>query len=124
MPRNRSRRSAFYDSDQHPPTGSAPAPFDARAESVFDLATGQLLALTESSRTADKRAERAVAFDHGARTAALPACRHHGKLGPSPCRRAIQTDLIMGLLQTRTWDLKPGEKREALRCCLTTIFMN
>ena len=88
-------------------------PFDARAESVFDLATGQLIALTESSRTRDKQAEHAVAFDHGARTAA------YQRAGTTEARTLAvpagnPTDLIMGLLQTRTWDLKPGEKREAL----------
>lgn len=88
-------------------------PFDARAESVFDLSTGKLLALTESSQTRDKRAEHTVTFDPEARAASY---RRSG----DTASRALAvpagdpTDLIMGLLQTRTWDLKPSESREAL----------
>lgn len=88
-------------------------PFDAKAESVFDLTTGKLVSLTESSRTREKQAEHAVTFNHGDRTAAYQ--RAGGTdLRTLPVPAGDPTDLIMGLLQTRTWDLKPGEKREAL----------
>jgi hypothetical protein len=88
-------------------------PFDARAESVFDLDTGRLLSLSESSHTRDKHAEHTVTFDPAAHSAAYqragdPAARTLAVPPGDP------TDLIMGLLQTRTWDLKPGERREAL----------
>ena len=88
-------------------------PFDARAESVFDLATGRLVSLSESSHTRDKHAEHTVTFDPAAPSAVY-------QRAGDPAARTLTvppgdpTDLIMGLLQTRNWDLKPGERREAL----------
>jgi hypothetical protein len=88
-------------------------PFDAKAESVFDLGTGRLLSLTEASDTRDKHAEHSVIFSPNDRTAL-----YQRPGAPEPRTLTVPagdpTDLIMGLLQTRTWELKPGEKREAL----------
>lgn len=89
-------------------------PFDAEAKSVFDLQTGRLVALTETSAKRDQRAEHSVAFDYARHEAAYTT----PGAPDQPRRLAIPegdpTDLIMGLLQTRSWDLKPGEKRDAL----------
>lgn len=89
-------------------------PFQARADSVFDLASGRLLALREKAMTRAKPAERDVTFDYERREA-----NYHRLVPPEPPRAlpfpaGEPLDLIMALLQTRTWDLKPGEKRDAL----------
>ena len=147
-------------------------PFEARAESTFDLATGKLLALQERSATRGKQQEHSVAFDYAARLATYtktqppqpPRGYHpiHSWFVPielhdtvtitplatdQPSRHVVEwaddaprpspidwplekdlavrahrllepegdpADLIMALLQTRTWNLQPGEKRDAL----------
>jgi hypothetical protein len=89
-------------------------PFDANSSTVFDLKTGRMLSLHEDTTHKQKKSAHTVTFDHaalratyiGAETAAAP--RVLAMPGPDP------TDLMMGLLQTRSWDLKPGEKRDAL----------
>jgi len=87
--------------------------FEAQATSTFDVKTGQLLTLHEKSTTRNKRADHSVRFDHSARIAHYlkpPAAEPRPLIIPA----GDPTDLMMGLLQTRTWDLKPGEKRDAL----------
>lgn len=89
-------------------------PFEAEANSVFDLETGRLLSLHESNVTKNKRSEHTVTFDYASRMATYKG----GSPTDQPRQLSIPpgdpTDLMMGLLQTRTWDLKPGQKRDAL----------
>lgn len=88
--------------------------FDAEAKSVFDLATGRLVALEEKSQQGDKHSEHRVTFDLDARQASYFPANAPTAPRVLPIPPGDPTDLIMGLLQTRTWDLKPGEKRDAL----------
>jgi hypothetical protein len=89
-------------------------PFEATANSVFDLQTGRLVSLHETSTTKGKHAEHTVTFDHDSRVAT------YSTPGPTPSSRQLTipagdpTDLMMGLLQARSWDLQPGQKRDAL----------
>ena len=69
-------------------------------------------ASASKSTTRSKRAEHRVNFDHEARIAHYlkpPAAEPRPLVIPA----GDPTDLMMGLLQTRTWDLKPDEKRDA-----------
>ncbi len=89
-------------------------PFQAQAESTFDLESGHLLALHEKAITRAKPTEHRVTFDYNKREAA-----YLSHVPPAPARSlpipsGDPVDLIMALLQTRTWNLKPGEKRDAL----------
>lgn len=88
--------------------------FDATASSVFDLKTGKLLSLQEKNDTRDKHTEHTVAFDYASRQANYVSIDGPDKTQVIPIPAGDPTDLIMGLLQTRSWDLKPGEKRDAL----------
>ncbi len=87
--------------------------FDAKAESLYDLGTGRLLSLHEYSKAKEKEKEHSVIFDHAARSAAYT---ERGATEPRalPMPEGEPSDLILALLQTRTWNLKPGEKRDAL----------
>jgi Protein of unknown function (DUF3108) len=89
-------------------------PFDAEAKSVFDLSTGTLRSLTEHSQQREKRSEHRVDFDYATRQATYLSSRAPAQTRLLPIPAGDPTDLIMGLLQTRSWDLKPGEKRDAL----------
>lgn len=89
-------------------------PFDARAESLFDLPTGRLLALTESNTQRGKKSEHAVTFDYATAQAlySVPGSSEPPRVLPMPAGEPM--DLITSLVQTRSWNLKPGEKRDAL----------
>jgi hypothetical protein len=89
-------------------------PFDAHSESIFDLQSGKLLSLHETATQRDKFTEHTVTFDYVARQAiyAVPGSTEAPQLLDIPEGNPV--DLIIGLLQTRTWNLKEGEKQDAL----------
>ena len=89
-------------------------PFDAEERGVFDLASGHLLSLRETSVQREKRLETAVTFDHDRREAAYAGPKSGGQPQLLQMPDGEPTDLIMGLLQTRAWNLPPGGSREAL----------
>ena len=90
-------------------------PFEAEANSIFDLQTGKLLSLRETSMTKGKRSEHTMTFDHASRVATY-ATIGAPPVAPRqiPIPEGDPTDLMMGLLQTRSWNLKPGQKQDAL----------
>jgi hypothetical protein len=88
-------------------------PFDAKAESVYDLATGQLVSIHESSDTRGKLREHTVTFDHPDRRASY-VTRESKEPNLLTMPAGEPSDLIMALLKTRSWDLKPGESRDSL----------
>ncbi len=88
--------------------------FDASGESVFDLQTGKLLSLQESSTQKGKETSHRVVFDHAARKAVYTGGKTPGESRVLDMPDGDPTDLMMGLLQTRSWDLQPGQKRDAL----------
>ena len=89
-------------------------PFDATSQTVFDLKTGQLLSIHEKSAQREKKAEHRVTFDYPKRIANYVGIEDASKTRPLPMPPGDPTDLMMALLQTRSWDLKPGETRDAL----------
>ncbi|MGH7957365.1 MAG: DUF3108 domain-containing protein [Opitutaceae bacterium] len=89
-------------------------PFEAVASSVFDLKTGRMLSLHENSTTKGRRSAHRVTFDYASRLATYTTAGGPEKPREIPIPPGDPTDLMMGLLQTRSWDLKPGEKRDAL----------
>lgn len=89
-------------------------PFEARASSTFDLKSGQLVSLHEKSLTRAKPSEHTLAFDYPKREATYTKLVPPAEPRVLPIPPGEPVDLIMALLQTRTWNLKPGEKRDAL----------
>ncbi|MEO5960450.1 MAG: DUF3108 domain-containing protein, partial [Opitutaceae bacterium] len=89
-------------------------PFQAEATSLFDLKTGRLLSIVETSEKRSKRSEHSVTFDHTKREAlyTVPGNAQPPRTLPFPAGNPV--DLIVALLQTRTWDIKEGESRDAL----------
>lgn len=88
-------------------------PFEARSESLFEARSGRLLSLHETNRNRGKTSEHTVIFDYGNGHALyrVPEPTEVRQLSLPP---GNPTDLITSLLQTRTWNLKPGEARDAL----------
>lgn len=89
-------------------------PFEAESKTVFDLKTGQLASLHEKSAQREKKSQHTVMFDYAKRQATYTAVEEGNKPRALPMPPGDPTDLMMGLLQTRSWDLKPGEKRDVL----------
>lgn len=89
-------------------------PFQAEASSVFDLKTGRMVSLLEKNVTKGRRSEHTVTFDFASRVATYAPVGSTEKPRELPMPPGDPTDLMMGLLQTRTWDLTPGQKRDVL----------
>jgi hypothetical protein len=89
-------------------------PFEAEASSVFDLKTGKMVSLNERNVTKGRRSEHSVTFDYATRIATYTTAGSTEKPRELSMPPGDPTDLMMGLLQTRTWDLKPGQKRDVL----------
>lgn len=88
--------------------------FSARSESTFDLSTRRLLTMHETAATRGKETEHTVDFDYASRQATLTRIKPKQESLSLPMPEGNPADLILGLLQTRTWNLKPGESRDAL----------
>jgi hypothetical protein len=89
-------------------------PFDARADALFDLQSGRLAWLSESSSTRGKELAHTVTFHYSNNTA-----DYRPTLPPSSARvlalpTGYPTDLITCLVSARTWNLAPGGTHEAL----------
>jgi hypothetical protein len=89
-------------------------PFQASAESIFDVRTGRLLGLHEKATTRAKPTDRSITFDYAKREASYVKRTPPEEPRTLPLPEGDPVDLIMALLQTRTWNLQPGEKRDAL----------
>jgi hypothetical protein len=89
-------------------------PFDAEGRSVFDLQTGKLISLEESSNQKGKQNSHTVTFNYETRKATYTGGKTPGEVRELDMPDGDPMDLMLALLQTRTWDLKPGEKRDAL----------
>lgn len=88
-------------------------PFDATSESIYDSSSGRLLRIHERSTTRGKYREHIATFDYESRQAS------YAKIGATlprliPMPAGSPNDLISALLETRTWSIRPGEKRDVL----------
>ncbi len=88
--------------------------FEARAEAMLDARTGRLLTNVETSKSPNKETKNSVTFDYAKSTAAYVNAFNSTKDATLTLPPGDPLDLIMSLVQTRMWSLKPGEKRDAL----------
>jgi Protein of unknown function (DUF3108) len=89
-------------------------PFDGRGESVYRLPAGHLLSASEWSAYRNKVVRNSVVFDYGESRAVYTDEIHPNKSRTIPMPSGIPSDLILALIQTRYWNLKIGEQRDAL----------
>jgi hypothetical protein len=88
-------------------------PFEATSESFYEQKTGRLLSIHERSVTRNKYAEFVTTFDYANRRAA------YTRVGDTTAKfidmpQGAPADLISALLETRNWNIKPGDSRDAL----------
>jgi hypothetical protein len=88
-------------------------PFEAKAESIFERNTGRLIVLTESSASGRKKTNTAMEFDYSNWTARFTDFANSANNQIVPVPQGEPMDLIMSLVQTRSWNLKPGDTRDA-----------
>lgn len=89
-------------------------PFVATGESWFDLRDGRILNSTEESKSKKKQTSQSLTFDYARRKATYVNSVRPDRSTELDLPEGNPVDLIMSLIQTRTWELKPGEKRDAL----------
>lgn len=89
-------------------------PFDATGESWFRLSDGRILGSSEQSLSKKKQTRQSLAFDYVRGKATYVNAVRPEKNAELDLPAGDPMDLITSLVQTRTWDLKPGEKRDAL----------
>jgi hypothetical protein len=88
--------------------------FDARAEALVDARSGQLRSHLETSTTSKKNTRNVTTFDYATRTAFYRDEFNPAKNLDFALPAGEPLDLILCLINTRTWDLKPGQHRDAL----------
>jgi hypothetical protein len=89
-------------------------PFDARGESVYQANSGLLLSISESSAFQNKQVRDTLTFNYGKMTAMYSDEIHPEKSHPIQMPSGDPSDLILALIQTRYWNLQPGQQRDTL----------
>lgn len=89
-------------------------PFDGRGESIYQLKTGRLLSSSQWSTYKTKQVKNSIVFDYATSTAT-----YTDEIRPERSRTirlpaGAPSDLILALIQTRTWQLKPDLARDVL----------
>jgi Protein of unknown function (DUF3108) len=88
--------------------------FDGAGESIFDLATGRLLLISEKSATETKHTQTTLSFDYKDQTFHYTNVLRPERSRTLPLPQGDPLDLITSLLQTRTWNLPLGGHRDVL----------
>jgi len=115
--RRRALRPATSSTSLPPPPAVSPAQlyaFDARAEALVDEKTGRLISHVETSTTKQRNTRHVTTFDYAKRIAFYRDEINAAKNLDFALPPGEPLDLIMSLINTRAWDLKPGDKRDAL----------
>ncbi|MDF9827014.1 hypothetical protein M2103_000240 [Ereboglobus sp. PH5-5] len=92
---------------------------EATGDCVFDAIDGRLLAITTKSTSGKKRAHAMAVFNHIAGTLRYDDFLRPERSATLPIPKSQVMDLITALVQTRAWDIKPGDSRP-----ITAIFEN
>jgi hypothetical protein len=87
-------------------------PFQAQSDSIFDQRTGRMTVHTETSATSKKKTNFALEFDHTKSIALYTDFTNSANNQTLTLPPGNPMDLITSLVQTRVWDLKPGESRD------------
>lgn len=87
-------------------------PFEAQSESIYDLRTGRMSVHTETSASNRKKTNISLEFDYAKSSVLFTDFMNSANNQTLPLPPGEPNDLISSLVQTRTWNLKPGEKRD------------
>jgi len=87
--------------------------FDGRGESIYLEQSGLLVSSSEWSAYKNKVVKNSMVFDYGKQTADFTDEIHPEKSRVIPMPKDNPSDLILALIQTRSWNMKPGDQRDA-----------
>jgi hypothetical protein len=87
--------------------------FDGDGECIFDARDGRLLAIKSSSASSKKSTRTMAVFDHDRQKVQYVDYIRPERNAELPIPDGNAMDLITCLIQTRNWDMKPGDKSPA-----------
>ncbi len=88
--------------------------YNNHAEGVIDKATGRLLLLREKGSDGRHFTDNETTFDYSRKIASYVDRAHPERTADVPIPPGDPIDLISALVETRNWNLQPGEKRNVL----------
>jgi len=88
--------------------------FENKAEVIIDQPTGRMLRVRESGSDPKKSTNTEIDFDYTHRTARYVDKVNSSRSAEIPIPDGDPVDLISALVQTREWNLRPGEKHDVL----------
>lgn len=89
--------------------------FDSKAEALIDRPTGRLLSVKETGEDPKRPIDNEFQIDYGKRIATYTDRVRTERSAEIPLPEGGDPlDLISALVQTREWNLKPGEKRDVV----------
>lgn len=88
--------------------------YNNRAEGIFDRATGRLLLVREKGSDGRHFTDTETTFDYQAKIASYVDRAHPERTAKVPIPPGDPIDLISALVESRGWDLQPGERRYVL----------
>ena len=88
--------------------------YNNHAEGVIDQATGRLLLVREKGSDGEHFTDNETTFDYARKIASYVDRAHPSRTAQVPIPPGDPIDLISALVDTRNWNLKPGEKRPVL----------
>ena len=88
--------------------------FDNKAEVVINKASGRMLRVKESGADPKRATDTEMVFDYKTNTAHYTDRVRPERSEEVPIPPGDPVDLISALVQTRDWNLQPGEKRDLL----------
>jgi hypothetical protein len=88
--------------------------YNNRAEGLIDRATGRLLLMREKGSDGRRFTDNETTFDYVRMLARYVDRAHPDRTQDVPIPAGDPIDLISALVETRDWNLKPGEKRDVL----------
>ena len=87
--------------------------FDGDGDCVFDARNGRLIAISASSSSSKKATKTVAFFDYASKTVQYIDAFRPERNTELPLPAGNPMDLITCLIETRRWDLKPGDRSPA-----------
>jgi len=88
--------------------------FDNKAEVLIEKASGRMLLVRESGADPKRASDSEIVLDYTSRRAKFTDHVRPERNAEIPIPDGDPVDLISALVQTRDWNLRPGEKRDLL----------